>query len=119
MSYCDFSVLAGQTLTAIEVTRGDEDQILFVTTEGNRYCMRHDQDCCESVTIEDICGDTESLIGHVLVMAEERGHSGGSNDVDSYTWTFYILATDRGSVTSRWYGTSNGYYSEAVSLYEV
>lgn len=115
-----FDTLLGKTLTRCEVIRGDyDDQIVFETTDGEQYKMFHDQDCCESVSIEDICGDLSGLIGSPLVQAMESSNSSEDTDGDSQTWTFYHLATvPSGSVTIRWYGTSNGYYSESVYLYK-
>jgi hypothetical protein len=64
-------------------------------------------------------------VGFPLVRAEEPSSLAGFQDEpgeaggDTHTWTFYILGTAKGTVTIRWYGSSNGYYSESVSLYQI
>lgn len=123
MSYwdnCKFEDLKGKTLK--EITVCDEDTRINFECEGeDRFIMYHDQDCCESVTIEDICGDLDDLIGTPILVAEESVTCGdpkndGEYTDESSTWTFYKLRTIKGSVTIRWYGSSNGYYSESVTF---
>ena len=114
------NVLEGKTLKDIKVKRNEE--IIFTVDDGTRYKMFHDQCCCEHVYIEDICGDIKNLIGSPIVMAEEvSNYDMGKLDKwdDSYTWTFYKFATVKGYVTIRWYGTSNGWYSESVDFIEL
>lgn len=93
----------------------DEDSVTFENDEV-RYILRHDQDCCESVVVEEIIGDLEDLVGWPLLVAREDTNAEGEDlpNEESYTWTFYNFATYKGYVTIRFLGTSNGYYSEDV-----
>jgi hypothetical protein len=115
----EFEDLLGKTLVRVE--REGDDLLRFVTNEGEKFEMFHQQDCCESVEIESITGDLTDLIGTPILLAEEA--EGGLPPKDpgdeSYEWTFYKLRTIKGSVDIRWYGTSNGYYSETVDFIKV
>jgi len=114
------SALIGKTLTEIKIN-DDKEEILFTCNDGTKYKMLHFQDCCENVSIEDVIGNIDDLIGSPITMAEETTNQDRPKREwdESFTWTFYKLATIKGYVTIRWYGESNGYYSEDVSFVEV
>lgn len=97
----------------------NDDELHFYLQNGKHYMFYHEQDCCESVTIEDIVGNLDDLVGSPLTMAEETIRQSDDECEDSYTYTYYKFATAKGYVTVRWYGTSNGYYSESVDFKEV
>lgn len=105
------SVLEG--LIVNDITCGN-DIITFFTSKGV-FEMRHLQDCCETVTLEDVCGELSDLIGTPIIQSNERTNK-GTKPSESETWTFYHISTKKGTVTLRWYGTSNGYYSEGVDF---
>lgn len=113
--YFNVEVLKGKTLASL-VDEGNE--LVFKTTDGETYRMYHEQDCCESVVLEDVVGDLEDLVGSEILIAEEvEGESPADFEAyESYTWTFYKFATRKGYVDLRWLGQSNGYYSEGVSF---
>lgn len=121
----DFASLVGMTLTRIENKNDEgEDFLTFHTDTGRVFLMYHESDCCEQVLIESITGDLDDLIGSPITMAEESSNSDDPPlekdwDDDSHTWTFYKLATIKGYVDIRWYGASNGYYSENVDFVEL
>ena len=115
-----YESMIGKVFTKVERTN---DTLTFENDE-EQFVFYHEQDCCESVYIESIIGDLQDLVGVPLLMAEEVNNS--ENDLpkkneydDSYTWTFYKFATIKGYVDVRWYGESNGYYSESVHFKNI
>lgn len=118
MDSMEFESLKGKTLKSVIGIVGGDD-IDFETTGGERYRLVHHQYCCESVTVEDICGDLQDLVGSPILIAEEAISDEHPEDheaeeyEESFTWTFYRLST------IRFYGSSNGYYSESVDFERV
>lgn len=134
--------LIGKTL--VDIVNNDDYELTFIVNDGTKYQLLHHQDCCENVFIDDINGDLKDLIGVPILLAEEVTNEDFENDFeskfkevtddygwtykkdadgnfepDSCTWTFYKLATIKGYVDIRWYGESNGYYSEGVDFIKV
>jgi hypothetical protein len=117
----DLKVLIGLTMSSVVST---DDELLFKTTCGRTFKFYHAQDCCEGVYIESIVGDLEDLVGAPILNADEETSNSNPPGVvmeyqDSFTWTFYKFATRKGYVDVRWYGQSNGYYSERVDFDEL
>ncbi len=116
----EFSELIGKTFAS--VVNVDHKELVFTTLDGEIYKLYHEQDCCENVTIDDINGDLIDLVGSPILKASEDSSTDNPEGVpipewqDSFTWTFYNITTMKGHVAIRWYGASNGYYSESVTF---
>ncbi|QBQ74614.1 hypothetical protein BcepSauron_234 [Burkholderia phage BcepSauron] len=129
-----FDSLLGETIVGVE----DDPQrryIIFTTMSGRMLKLYHMDSCCEDVYIESITGDLFDLLGTPLLLANEStsdenpkaqprpDYLDEEDDWDGtpehFQWTFYRLATARGFVDIRFYGSSNGHYSVKVRLADI
>lgn len=110
------SDIIGHIFTKITGMEKDSDEILFHREDGVILKMYHKQDCCESVSVEDVVGYVTDLLDTPILYFDDDTLKSESDKRESFTYTFYNLRTIKGSVTLRWYGTSNGFYSERVDF---
>lgn len=120
----NLKALVGQTVTAIEREPSGEGVLLRLhLADGTTMAFIHEQDCCERVSLDDVEGRDEDIIGSPITLAEEVSETPAEpadpsdKKYGTFTWTFYRLATIKGYMTIKFYGSSNGYYSESVDFY--
>lgn len=92
----------------------DGDAIVFAN-ENVEFKLEHQQECCEHVYIESVVGDLSDLQDSPILRSEASSNP-GENCEGTFTWTFHKLATRKGYVDIRFFGESNGYYSEYADL---
>lgn len=114
--------IINQTITNIVGANENSDRVEFTLENGKKISMYHSQDCCESVGVEYIEGNIDDIIGETVIEAYEYCEEPEQNNweftPESYTWTNFTIVTKKGKVVIKWLGTSNGYYSESVEVYE-
>ena len=119
----ELSELIGAVVTEVS----DKNALLTLyCRDGRVFRFIHHQDCCESVYLESQTPKRVKsvLAGYKIVQAESVSSDKvgitddemNTADDESYTWTFYKIASTRGYLTLRFYGSSNGYYSESVDF---
>lgn len=129
LSNSPFMELEGKTITKIEGLEKWSYEVTFYCSDGSVFKMYPADDSflygnAIDISIEEITGDIDCLIGSPVLKAEVRrsekkgGHVKGNRWDDPEVWTFYTLATVKGYVDIRWYGTHNGYYSAEVSFWK-
>ena len=110
----------GQTFIAINGFKKHSECIEFIS-KSDVFFMKHQTMCCEEVSVEDICGEKEYLLGSDIITAEIVTNENESEDgLEHQTWSFCKLSTNKGSVTLSWYGESNaGFYRETPLIYKL
>lgn len=106
-------------LRPLKFPKTGDSEIRFHTACGRVFRMYHEQDCCESVAIEEIIGDLRDLLDTPIVVASMDEGEYKSDETGNDQWTFYTLRTHKGTVTLRWHGSGNGFYSTSVDFDEV
>lgn len=116
----EFEDLIGKTIVKVRGLEQGSEEVVFTLDDGTRCRMVHWQSCCEDVHLHDFIGEADDLIGEPVLLAREsmsdQGLPGDPESSESQTWTFYTIATRKGYVDMRWWGQSNGYYSESVTF---
>lgn len=121
--------LIGLTITEVHGLEKQSEQVIL-SAGDKHFEFYHEQDCCESVDLEDFEGDAEDLVGGLVIRAEEYDSDSDyiktrnlilNNPVlepeyGSATYTFYRISTTKGDLWMRWMGESNGYYSEEITV---
>ena len=114
-----FSDLIGKVIYRIEYREEDEELWIHCMDES-RYVMGHDQDCCETVTLENPAQDLSSIVGSPVLVAEAREVTLEYEEYRSLNeLTFYHLSTRKASIVLRWYGESDGAYAVGVGFWKV
>ena len=113
-----FSTLIGKKIVDARGLSCGSNHVSILFEDGTAIKFYHSQSCCESVELDDIYGDKDDLIGSTLFKLELVTSNDRPRDRydTSYTWSFYKFQTSKGYVDLRWYGCSNGYYSETVNV---
>ena len=112
--------LEGELITEIDVidNENQNNQVLITTASGRQFLIHHSQDWCEYVRIEGIDGEFRHLVGKVIEQASEVVED-CSEGYESATRTTHTFKADKNTVVVRWFGESNGFYSESVDITEI
>lgn len=120
-----FTGLIGKRINGIFVN-GEQDQVLFRTTEGRYLGFATSGDCCNTVYINHLCGANvvgegnsfDLLRGALVTRAEDKGWSENVTDVEGWSVTqdgFFTITTDRGFIDFEVRNEHNGYYGGHVT----
>ena len=88
--------LVGQICHSVDA---DDDGMTFRLFDGRVFWLGHYQECCEDVHLEEVIGDVDDLVCAPIIKAVELTNRGEQEG--DLLWTFYEVATIKGTVTIR------------------
>ena len=106
-----FHELKGHTIR--EISHGNDE--VLITTDNVKLRLMHRQECCESVILDKVIGDTNALVGNVVTFVEDDSVSDSTGYDEKETSTFVIRCGDI-EVKFIFEGESNGYYGTGVGV---
>ena len=108
--------MIGKTIAAIDGCEKGSQEVTFSFTDNTKCVLYHEQDCCESVLVEEIHGNPAQMVGHTIKKAAVSTATPPQEfNYECAEWTFYKIACMGDYLTIRWLGESNGYYGVEVS----
>lgn len=118
----------GATITQVKGMKANGNWVLLTTDRGT-IKMGHERECCEWVTLIDVCGDPADLIGGTIAVFECRIGDAKGKSIPTKSrpraptprqYTFYEIRTTKGDVTLRW-GEPDDHddnrYGEEISMF--
>jgi hypothetical protein len=84
-----------------EITDADVDRAVYAF---NTHRRNHPEQWNEAM---------RAALATLACRPDARGGGEAWSPLINYVWTFYVIQTDRGAVTIRWLGESNGWYGES------
>lgn len=107
--------MEGKEILEIQGLKKGSKEVNFISTDGEIFKMTHIQDSGENVSLEEFsCSFDPSEKCKILKM--EIRESIKEPEYGRIQWTMYDFQTDKGFLQLRWYGVSNGWYSEDVDI---
>ena len=90
MSARVFKNMLGKTIQSIEGLVKGSDEVVFCSTQGDKFYFYHESECCECVSVEDVCGDVVDLLDSPILLAEEISQEEPYNPGKSRTHGLFI-----------------------------
>jgi len=116
---CEFSSLSGKTLNDMSIFQDkDGDDFIVFITDGGKYIMLYEHDCCATCNLQRPIDDFSSIIGYKILLAEEKKIK-NDTEYGHETSVFYKIQSEKDHFSFAWRGESNGYYSEEATLFKL